>query len=413
MFFITKLNPLTRRMLPLYIGAFFQGFVLWYAIEKLFMRGIGFDDASIGVMVAIYSAAMLLIETPSGILADRWSRKGVLIVASVCLAISALICGISNDIPTYFVGAIFWGVFFALYTGTYDSIVYDTLLEERGHTKDFEKHYGRIKIIDSLALVAGSLLGGVIAEFFGLRETYYISVPLALVSIGALVVFREPKLHKADMIISIKEQVTSTFRAIARRGALIPILVALIAFGLIEASLFEFGQLWLIALIAPAIVYGPANALLLGTLGVGGYIARHFRMNSSWLMAVFLVIMLVSILMLILSRLLPVAIIAQAILGIGVVAIGVVLLKLLHDELPSNVRAGSASAVSTLSRLFLIPLALAFGYLSKNESVFNAAWLWFALLVIASIFIVKVRFQGMKLPVVASGDEAVVETYQK
>jgi MFS family permease len=79
---ITTLN---KRLFPLYIAAFFHGFVLWYAIEKLFMRQIGFDDAGIGVMVAAYCALMVIAETPTGILADRWSRKGVLVLARLAL----------------------------------------------------------------------------------------------------------------------------------------------------------------------------------------------------------------------------------------------------------------------------------------------------------------------------------------
>ncbi len=42
---------ISRRLLPLYVAAFLQGFVLWYAVEKLFMRSIGFDDAGIGLMI--------------------------------------------------------------------------------------------------------------------------------------------------------------------------------------------------------------------------------------------------------------------------------------------------------------------------------------------------------------------------
>jgi hypothetical protein len=43
---------LHKRFVPLYIAAFFQSFVLWYSIEKLFMRTIGFNNAGIGIIVA-------------------------------------------------------------------------------------------------------------------------------------------------------------------------------------------------------------------------------------------------------------------------------------------------------------------------------------------------------------------------
>ncbi len=118
-------KSLRKRLTPLYIAAFMHGFVLWYAVEKLFMKTIGFDDASIGFMIAFYSALMLIFETPSGILADRWSRKGVLILASISLAFSTFVGGVSHGAVIYIISQGLWGLFFALYSGTYESIVYD------------------------------------------------------------------------------------------------------------------------------------------------------------------------------------------------------------------------------------------------------------------------------------------------
>src|ERR1700733_15307254 len=98
-------SRLFRRLFPFYAAVLLQGCVLWYAVEKLFMRSIGFDDAGIGIMVAFYSAIMLLVETPSGILADRWSRKGVLIIGSFLLAGSSLGGGVSHGVAMYLVAA--------------------------------------------------------------------------------------------------------------------------------------------------------------------------------------------------------------------------------------------------------------------------------------------------------------------
>lgn len=78
-------NSLRKRMLPLYVASALQGFLLWVPVEKLFVIDIGFDGASIGVMAAAYAALVPIIEIPSGILADRWSRRGVLIVASTAM----------------------------------------------------------------------------------------------------------------------------------------------------------------------------------------------------------------------------------------------------------------------------------------------------------------------------------------
>ena len=42
--------------MPLHIAVTLQGAMLWVPVEKLFMSGIGFTAASVGVMAAAYAA---------------------------------------------------------------------------------------------------------------------------------------------------------------------------------------------------------------------------------------------------------------------------------------------------------------------------------------------------------------------
>src|SRR5918992_6389925 len=115
-------SALRRRLLPLYAAAFLQGLALWVPIEKLFMTSIGFTPATVGLMAAIYAVVVPLLEVPSGVLADRWSRRGVLALAAVALIASVLIGGFSDSVAVYLVAAAFLGVFFALQSGTLESI---------------------------------------------------------------------------------------------------------------------------------------------------------------------------------------------------------------------------------------------------------------------------------------------------
>lgn len=74
------------------------------------MLSIGFNTATIGVMLAALSIVMLVVETPSGILADRWSRKGVMVLGCLALLASALIGAFSFNEPVYILSTMFWGV---------------------------------------------------------------------------------------------------------------------------------------------------------------------------------------------------------------------------------------------------------------------------------------------------------------
>ena len=168
---------LTRRLLPLYIAAFSQGLVLWAPIEKVFLRSLGFDQAALGLMAASYSSIIPLLDLFSGILADRWSRKGVLMLASVAAMLNALLGGLSHDVPTYLVSALFFGVEVALVSGTYESILYDTLLEHTGHSHAFEQRLGQVKLLSSLALLLSALIGGLVATLLSPRLAYFATIP--------------------------------------------------------------------------------------------------------------------------------------------------------------------------------------------------------------------------------------------
>ncbi len=376
-----------KRLQPLYIAAFFQGFVFWYTIEKLFMKEIGFNDTGIGAMIAAYSVVMLLIETPSGILADRWSRKGVLVLASVSLGISSVLAGISTTPLFYVFSSAFWGIYFALYSGTYDAIVYDTVIEETGKSTLFEKLYGKIKIMDSLALVSGSLIGGVLASQFNLRIPYFVTLFSVVASVIALLSFIEPKLHKAEVATPIWEHTKNTLNAVTKNKSLLVVLIILTFTSILTYITFEFSQLWLIALILPTAYFGPSNAALLTSTGLGGFLAGYFKLHNAFMLALTLGTLVISALGLIVLRNSILVVGSQVLLCTVLIGTSVVFSKVLHDSLGSNIRAGASSAINTFARICIIPLGLLFGYISEHYSVFSAAWILFVITILSVVFI--------------------------
>jgi hypothetical protein len=106
-----------------------------------------------------------LLEVPSGVLADRWSRAA----GSRCWPVSRCcsaprLDGLSQSVATYVVAAVALGGYFALSSGTVDSIVYDTVLEGTGSSELYEAWIGRVRMVECGAFVASALAGGVLAE---------------------------------------------------------------------------------------------------------------------------------------------------------------------------------------------------------------------------------------------------------
>lgn len=369
--------------MPLYIAVFMQGFVFWYAVEKLFMASIGFDGVAYGVLAATYAGMSLLLETPSGILADRWSRKGILMIAGLMLALSSLVCGLTSSVEVYvFGGAVLWGAFNALESGTSESIVYDLLHEEMGNAKKFTHYFGRVQVVMAAALVLSALLGAAIGEVLSLRLTFLLTVPIAFGSIVALAFFREPQLHRQGVSSPLKDHAWLTIRSVSHQKKLLPVLFVLISGSLTIELVLEFSQLWFLALGMAVAWYGIAGAVLYSTFGFGGYVAERFTKASPTLLRLTTGLLLLASIGLMIAGNGALIIGLQCMVLIIIMAVKVVFTQYLHDELPSKVRAGSASAVSTLAGLVFIPTALLFGIVTNRSSVFVAAGILCALVVL-------------------------------
>jgi MFS family permease len=382
-------RSLRRRVRPLTVAVGLLGFMLWVPVEKLFMTEIGFDAASIGVMAAAYAALVPIIEIPSGILADRWSRRGVLLIAAVALTLTSLIGGLSYNVPTYIGCALVLAVYFAMYSGTMDAIIYDTVLEEIGASDTFERQIGRIRFVESVALVSGALVGGVVAELTSPRLTYFLTVPFAAVAIVALLRFVEPQLHKGQQGTSLRTQVSLTYRAIARTPKLVPIIVLALLASLLLQSIFEFGPLWLIADDAAAGLYGPYWACLMATLGLGGLLAGRIPLQQPLVLAVVVGIMVLASLALTTTNL-QVVIGAQVVLALLLLIASIRATQLMHDSVPSTIRTGVASGVSAIGWMCFLPFALGLGFLSRSQGVHVAAWMFIGATLLACLALVVV-----------------------
>jgi predicted MFS family arabinose efflux permease len=383
-------HSLRRRMLPLYAATVLQGFMLWVPVEKLFQSQIGFTAATIGLMAAVYGAMVPIMEIPSGILADRWSRRGVLALAYLALMVSSLVGGLSTSVAMYIVAQIPLGVYFAMYSGAMDSIVYDTVLEETGSSSSFEQRLGRVRAVESVSLVASALAGGVVANLVSTRLTYFLTVPFAALAVLALMRFREPTLHKTSEREPLRAQIALTMRTITRRGALLPIVALAILTSVTLQTIFEFGPLWLIALSASAIFFGPFWAGLVATLGLSGLLAGRLRLSRRATLAAVLGAMVVASLTLTASHSIAIVTVAQITLALLVGVVSIFVTRVLHDSVPSTIRTGVASGVNAFTWLAFLPFAAMFGLVSNALGVGRAGWMVTAVVVLAGAILWRV-----------------------
>lgn len=383
-------HVLARRLRPLQVGVALQNMALWVPVEKIFMTQIGFDAAAIGLVAAVYAAVPPALEVPFGILADRWSRTAMMSLATLALAASSLVGGLSDSPGMYVGAAALLGVFFAMNSGTADSIVYDTIVEELGSEHAgigdvYERWIGRVHVIEAIALVTSAILGGLLAALTSARTTYFISVPLVALAVIAFRRCHEPRLHRQIERISFRHQAVATIRVLTVDRALRPVLVLTGLAAVVASVMFEFGPLWLVSLRAPAALYGPYWAVLVSTGGLGGWLASRARLERPAVAAGLGIALVLVAVLPAASHTLPVVIAAQVLVALIAAMIGVRAGRLLHDAVSAHLRAGVSSGAGTLSWLMFLPISVAFGRLSSSHGVQTAGLLVVLLALAAAV----------------------------
>jgi hypothetical protein len=154
------------------------------------------------------------------------------------------------------------------------------------------------------------------------------------------------------------------------RGHVGWIVVALVANCVVMRLLIEFCQLWYLGLALPVIWYGPSCALIYSGAWSGGALAGWLRGGRAVLVAGLGTLAIACGLF---GRDPRLVVGAQVATIFGVTVLNIVLTRYLHDAMPSAIRAGVSSVVSTIGYGVFVPTALAFGLFSRGRGIFAAS----------------------------------------
>ena len=160
----------------------------------------GADLRTLPLLMAVYSLTVLLLELPSGILADMFGRKAVFLISCGFQLISFILLLISNNLIWLVPTIIFLGLGRAFSSGSLDAIIIDRTLENGGENC-LPKVTSRLAVLEGAGLAAGSIAGGLAASAFGTYNSIIIIrlILTAIVTLLCLVFVTEPpRQHEAD-----------------------------------------------------------------------------------------------------------------------------------------------------------------------------------------------------------------------
>ena len=169
-------------------------FMLFMPIIVLFYQDNGLEMQDIFVLKAVYSIAIVVLEIPSGYLADALGRKTTLIIGSVLGFGGFVIYSFTFGFWGFLVAEMTMGIGQSLISGADSAMLYDTLKAMKKKDR-YLKLEGRMVSVGNFAEAIAGILGGLLAEI-SLRAPFYAQSVVAFIGIPAAIMLIEPLRHE-------------------------------------------------------------------------------------------------------------------------------------------------------------------------------------------------------------------------
>ncbi|MCM1037970.1 MAG: MFS transporter [Ruminococcus sp.] len=183
----------------------------WVAI----LSSRGYSLAEIGLAETVFHITSLLFEIPSGVFADVFGRKNMLLVSTFMRMIGNIVMIFSCNLPMVCTSIAFHAMSYNFSSGSGDALAYDSL-KTAGQEGYYENYVSNQLIIYRLCSGISTLCAG-FALLIGHKAAYGTDLLMGLVQTGVLVSLREIHTHShdkkrgKDMFGSVKKELLSCF----------------------------------------------------------------------------------------------------------------------------------------------------------------------------------------------------------
>ena len=168
-----SLKPAKRRNL---ITLFIAGLLFWFSMTSLlpvlplYIQYVGGTKQQIGLVMGCFAIGLLSSRTALGYMADRKSRKIVILIGTTVVGIAPLGYLLANSIPSLMALRAFHGISIAAFTTGYSALVVDIApAKQRGEL------IGYMSLAIPIGMAVGPALGGYIQAYFGYNLLFFMS----------------------------------------------------------------------------------------------------------------------------------------------------------------------------------------------------------------------------------------------
>ena len=142
----------------------------------------GFSLVQIGFAETVFHIVSLICEIPSGMLADMYGRKKMLVLGNLMAITGDIVMFLSQDYFMVLLSMPFHAMAYNFASGSGEALAYDSMQME-GKQAEYEKYVSNQSIIYRIASGISTLAAG-LALYLGYRKSYLISAIMGCITLS-------------------------------------------------------------------------------------------------------------------------------------------------------------------------------------------------------------------------------------
>jgi MFS family permease len=169
----------------------------YHPLYALLFLASGLSEDRVAGLFALWSVVGCVAEVPAGALADRWSRRGALVLAALLEGAGFALWTAFPGLPAFAAGFVLWGLGGALESGAAEALVWDGLAAA-GVPGAYARVNGRLSAAQVVAAVPSAGLAAGLFAAGGFALVGWVAVALCGATAAAAARLPEPPRTAVD-----------------------------------------------------------------------------------------------------------------------------------------------------------------------------------------------------------------------
>ncbi|MFQ3871008.1 multidrug efflux MFS transporter NorA [Staphylococcus sp. Mo2-1] len=186
---------MNKQFVILYFNIFlvFLGIGLVVPVLPVYLKDLGLKGSDLGVLVAVFALAQMVISPFGGTLADKLGKKLIICIGLGLFAISEFLFAASHTFSLLIVSRILGGFSVGMVMPGVTGMIADISIG-----KDKAKNFGYMSAIINSGFILGPGLGGFLAEFSHRLPFYVAGFSGCLALVLSIILLKNPKNETQD-----------------------------------------------------------------------------------------------------------------------------------------------------------------------------------------------------------------------